>query len=82
VLSDARTFGHTPEGTDMVLCALEQGLSSDWIRLKPLKTGDQHVLKLLPRRDCPWPGRRVPCMGYTSDCHDEGLCHDSSIASV
>jgi hypothetical protein len=32
----------------MVLCALEQGLSSDWLRLKPLKTGDQHVLKLLP----------------------------------
>jgi hypothetical protein len=32
----------------MVLCALEQGLSSDWLRLKPLKAGDQHVLKLLP----------------------------------
>jgi hypothetical protein len=32
----------------MVLCALEQGLSSDWLRLKPLKTGDQHVFKLLP----------------------------------
>jgi hypothetical protein len=32
----------------MVLCALEQGLSSDWLRLKPLETGDQHVLKLLP----------------------------------
>jgi hypothetical protein len=32
----------------MVLSALEQGLSSDWLRLKPLKTGDQHVLKLLP----------------------------------
>jgi hypothetical protein len=32
----------------MVLCALEQGLSGDWLRLKPLKTGDKHVLKLLP----------------------------------
>jgi hypothetical protein len=32
----------------MVLSALEQSLSSDWLRLKPLKTGDQHVLKLLP----------------------------------
>jgi hypothetical protein len=30
------------------VCALEQGLSSDWLRLKPLKTGYQHVLKLLP----------------------------------
>jgi hypothetical protein len=32
----------------MVLSALEQSLSSDWLCLKPLKTGDQHVLKLLP----------------------------------
>jgi hypothetical protein len=32
----------------MVLCALEQGLSGNWLRLKPLKTSDQHVLKLLP----------------------------------
>jgi hypothetical protein len=32
----------------MVLSALEQGLSNDWLRLEPLKTGDQHVLKLLP----------------------------------
>jgi hypothetical protein len=31
----------------MVLSALEQGLSCDWLRLKPLKTGDQHILKLL-----------------------------------
>jgi hypothetical protein len=30
------------------LSALKQGLSGDWLRLKPLKTGDQHVLKLLP----------------------------------
>jgi hypothetical protein len=28
----------------MVLCALEQGLSCDWLRLEALKTGDQHVL--------------------------------------
>jgi hypothetical protein len=66
----------------MVLCALEQGLSCDWVRLKALKTGNQHVLELLPRRDCPWPKGRIPCLGHVSDCHDEGLCHDSYIASV
>jgi hypothetical protein len=32
----------------MVLCALEQGLSYDWLRLKALETGNQHVLELLP----------------------------------
>jgi hypothetical protein len=32
----------------MVLCALEQGLRCDWLRLKALKTGNQHVLELLP----------------------------------
>jgi hypothetical protein len=32
----------------MVLCALEQGLSCDRLRLKALKTGNQHVLELLP----------------------------------
>jgi hypothetical protein len=32
----------------MVLRALEQGLSCDWLRLKALKTGNQHVLELLP----------------------------------
>jgi hypothetical protein len=32
----------------MVLCALEQGLSCDWLRLKALKTSNQHVLELLP----------------------------------
>jgi hypothetical protein len=32
----------------MVLHALEQGLSCDWLRLKTLETGHQHVLKLLP----------------------------------
>jgi hypothetical protein len=66
----------------MVLCALEQGLSCDWLRLKALETGNQHVLELLPRRDCPWPKGRIPCLGYVPDCHDEGLCHDSCIASV
>jgi hypothetical protein len=30
------------------LRALEQSLSGNWLRLKPLKTGDQHVLQLLP----------------------------------
>ena len=32
----------------MVLHALEQGLSYDWIRLKALKTDNQHALELLP----------------------------------
>jgi hypothetical protein len=32
----------------MILGALEQSLSSDWLRLKPLETGDKHVLQLLP----------------------------------
>jgi hypothetical protein len=32
----------------MVLCALEQGLSCDWLCLKALKTGNHHVLELLP----------------------------------
>jgi hypothetical protein len=66
----------------MVLRALEQSLSCDWLRLKALETGNQHILELLPRRDCSWPKRRIPCLGYVLDCHDEGLCHDSCIASV
>jgi hypothetical protein len=32
----------------VVLRALEQSLSSDRLCLKPLETGDQHVLQLLP----------------------------------
>ena len=32
----------------MVLCTMEQGLSCDWLRLKALKTGNQHVFELLP----------------------------------
>jgi hypothetical protein len=35
----------------MVLRALEQGLSYNWLRLKSLETSHQHVLELLPRRD-------------------------------
>jgi hypothetical protein len=66
----------------MVLRALEQGLSCDWLRLKALETGNQHVLELLPRHDCPWLKGRIPCLGYVPNCHDEGLCHDSCIASV
>jgi hypothetical protein len=65
-----------------VLRALEQGLSCDWLRLKALETGNQHILELLPRRDCPRSKRRIPCLGYVLDCHDEGLRHDCSIAPV
>jgi hypothetical protein len=32
----------------VVLHALEQSLNSNRLRLKPLETGDQHVLQLLP----------------------------------
>ena len=32
----------------VVLRALEQGLSYDWLRLKALETGNQHVFELLP----------------------------------
>jgi hypothetical protein len=66
----------------MVLRALEQGLSCDWLHLEALETGHQHVLKLLPRRDSPCPKRRIPCLGYIPDCHDEGLRHDCSIAPI
>jgi hypothetical protein len=66
----------------MVLRALEQGLSCDWLRLKTLETGHQHVLKLLPRCDSPGPKRRIPCLGYIPDCHDKGLRHDCSIAPI
>jgi hypothetical protein len=66
----------------MVLHALEQSLSCDWLRLKALETGNQHVLELLPRRDSPWPKRRIPCLGYIPNCHDEGLRHNCGIAPV
>jgi hypothetical protein len=32
----------------VVLRALEQSLGSNWLRLEPLETGDQHALQLLP----------------------------------
>jgi hypothetical protein len=66
----------------MVLRALKQGPSCDGLHLKALETGHQHVLEFLPRRDCPWPKGRIPCLGHVPDCHDEGLSHDSCIASV
>jgi hypothetical protein len=66
----------------VVLRALEQNLSYDWLHLKTLEAGNQHVLKLLPRHDSPWPKRRIPCLGYIPDCHDEGLRHNCSIASI
>jgi hypothetical protein len=50
--------------------------------LKALEAGNQHVLKLLPRRDSPWPKRRIPCLGYIPDCLDEELRHDYSIAPI
>jgi hypothetical protein len=40
----------------MVLCALEQDLSCDWLRLKALKTGNLHVLSFC--HDVIVPGRR------------------------
>jgi hypothetical protein len=40
----------------MVLRALEQGLSYDWLRLKALETGNQHVLSFY--HDVIVPGRR------------------------
>jgi hypothetical protein len=43
-----RLCSQSQEPSDMVLCALEQGLSCDWLYLKALKTGNQHVLELLP----------------------------------
>ena len=50
-----RLCSQTQESSDIrlkvffvVLRALEQSLSSDRLCLKPLKTGDQHVLQLLP----------------------------------
>jgi hypothetical protein len=66
----------------MVLRALEQGLSCDWLCLKALETGNQHVLELMPRRDCPWPKRRIPCLGHVPNFHDERLRHDCGIAPV
>jgi hypothetical protein len=66
----------------VVLRTLEQSLSYDWLRLKALEAGNLHVLKLLPRRDGPCPKRRIPCLGYIPDDHDEGLRHDCSVAPI
>jgi hypothetical protein len=66
----------------VVLRALEQSMSYDWLCLNALETSNQHILKLLPRCDSPWSKRRILCLGYIPDCHDEGLRHDCSIAPI
>jgi hypothetical protein len=66
----------------VVLRALEQSLSCDRLRMEALEAGNQHVLKILPRPDSPWPKRRIPCLGYIPDCHYEGLRHNCIIASI
>jgi hypothetical protein len=66
----------------MILRALKQGLSCDWLRLEALETCHQHILELLPQSNSPWPKRRIPCLGHILNCHDEGLVHDSYIASI
>jgi hypothetical protein len=66
----------------MILRALKQGLSCDWLRLEALETCHQHILELLPRSNGPWPKRRIPCLGHIPNCHDKGLGHDSCIASI
>jgi hypothetical protein len=48
----------------MILCTVKQSLRCDWLCLKASEASDQHVLKLLPRRNCPWPERRVPSLGH------------------
>jgi hypothetical protein len=66
----------------MILHALKQGLSCDRLHLEALETCHQHILELLPRSNGPWPKRRIPCLGHIPSCHDEGLGHDSCIASI
>jgi hypothetical protein len=66
----------------MILRALKQGLSYDWLRLEALETCHQHIFELLPQSNGPWPKRRIPCLGHISNCHDEGLGHDNCIASI
>jgi hypothetical protein len=39
----------------LILSALEQSLSGDWLHLKALEASDEHVFLLMPRRNCPWP---------------------------
>jgi hypothetical protein len=66
----------------MVLCALEQGLSSYRLRLKPLKTCDQHALQFLTRCKFSLPDIGVLSLSNTPDRHDEGLGHDRCIATI
>jgi hypothetical protein len=66
----------------MVLCALKQGLSYDWLRLEALETCHQHILELLPRSDGAWPKRRISRLGHIPNCHDERPGHDICIASI
>jgi hypothetical protein len=66
----------------MILRALKQGLSCDWLHLEGLETCHQHILELLPRSNGTWPKRRIPCLGHIPNCHDEGLGHDNCIATV
>jgi hypothetical protein len=66
----------------MVLCALEQSLSSYWLHLETLEAGDQHVFQLLPWRDCSRPKGRIPRLSHTPNRHDEGLRHDGSVATI
>ena len=66
----------------MVLCALEQCLSSYRLCLKPLKTCDQHVLQFLPSYNCSWLERGIPSLSNTPDRHDEVFGHDSHVATI
>jgi hypothetical protein len=66
----------------MILCALEHGLSSYRLRLKPLETCDQHIFQFLSRCYCSWPERGVTSMSNTPNRHYEGLGHDGCIATI
>ena len=65
----------------MVLRALEQGLSCNWLRLKALETGHQHVLELLPRRNCPWPKGTIPSLSHVPDFHAKDLAMTATLPS-
>jgi hypothetical protein len=67
-------------GAPLVSCS--EGERGDWLCLKSLESGYQHIFRLLPRGDCPWPERRVSGLSDTLDGHDKRLCHDCSIAPV
>jgi hypothetical protein len=66
----------------MILRALKQSLSCNWLRLEALEACHQHVLELLPLSDSSWPKRRIPCLCHILNCHDEGFGHDSCISSI